>query len=278
MRTVVSALAALTLFLAPLVAVAAPATGDTLGDFTLETLKGEQVQLSRSLGEKATLVLFWAAWSPRSAEALADYQELFDAHGTDGLRVVAVNVEHQEWDPTEAGKIQGVAREAGVTYPLALDKDLSVFASYGFTSVPSSILLDAGGAVAETLEGYPATQRHDFADRVQRILGIMEAPQPKAAALRGAYVPKGKAAAHLRMGQLYVSQGKRNQGLKILSKAVAEDPDYREAYRVLAAALASSGRMEEAERVRSALAERMQRPCPDGSGLVVARATHTPCP
>ncbi|MDF1554364.1 MAG: redoxin domain-containing protein [Deferrisomatales bacterium] len=278
MRTVVSALAALMLFLAPLVAVAAPATGDTLGDFTLETLDGERVQLSRSLGEKATLVLFWAAWSPRSAEALADYQALFDAHGADGLGVIAVNVEHQAWDPTEVGKIQGVAREAGVTYPLALDRDLSVFARYGFTSVPSSILLDARGAVAGTLEGYPATQRHELAARVERMVGIVDAPQRKAAARQDTYAPKGKAAAHLRMGQLYLSQGKRDQGLDLFSKAVAEDPEYREAYRVLAAALASSGRTEEAEKVRSALAELMQRPCPDGSGVVVARAPAPPCP
>ena len=279
MHTVVSTLAILILFLLPTGAMAAPNAGERLRDFTLETLDGEQVQLSRSLGEKATLVLFWAAWSPRSAEALADYQELFQTHGpTNGLRVVAVNVEHQEWDPEEAHKIQGMTREAGATYPLALDKDLSVFAASGFTSVPSSILLDDSGAVAGTLEGYPGTLRQEFHKQVLLALGVPERSRPEAAAVPDVYTPKGKAATYLRMGQLYLSKGKRNQGINLLTKAVSEDPAYQEVYRVLAAALASSGRMEEAERIRAALASLQQRPCGDDSGPLVALARTAPCP
>jgi peroxiredoxin len=137
------------------------------------------VQLSRALGEKATLVLFWAAWSPRSAEALEDYQELLDAHAPHGLQVVAVTVEHQEWDPSQARRIREMADDAGGTYPLALDKDLSVFATLGFTAVPSSILLDRAGAVAGVLEGYPAIQRHEFAAQVEQTLGITVHPRPR---------------------------------------------------------------------------------------------------
>ena len=47
---------------------------------------------------------------------------------------------------------------------------------------------------------------------------------------------------------------------------------------MLAAALASSGRMEEAERIRAALASLLQRPCGDDSGPLVAQARTVPCP
>ena len=46
---------------------------DTLEDFSFRTVGQQEVTFSESLGEKATALLFWATWSPRSMEALADF-------------------------------------------------------------------------------------------------------------------------------------------------------------------------------------------------------------
>jgi hypothetical protein len=43
--------------------------GERVPDFTLTALDGTIVQVSKSHGHKGTVIVFWAAWSPRSAEA-----------------------------------------------------------------------------------------------------------------------------------------------------------------------------------------------------------------
>ncbi|MHB8766382.1 MAG: TlpA disulfide reductase family protein, partial [Deferrisomatales bacterium] len=91
--------------------------GDPLRDFALESWSGEPVRRSKHRGAKATVVVFWAAWSPRSGEILADLQALYAAHGPESLRVVAVNVERQSWDPAEAAQLAEAFRKAGATYP-----------------------------------------------------------------------------------------------------------------------------------------------------------------
>jgi thiol-disulfide isomerase/thioredoxin len=271
------------LVVAPLAGWAAEsmAKGEEFYDFDLETLQGEPVRIHQTLGEKATVVLFWASWSPRSAEALADYQALYKEHAARGLRVVAVNVEHEEWDPAETDKVRGFADAAGAIYPVVLDKDLTLFATTGFTSVPSSILVDGGRKVEGILQGYPTTQRVDFRNEVLRTIGVLPEEGGQRVEQGSSYVPRGKAAMYLKMGQVYVAKGKRQHGLNLLTKAVAEDPEYREAYRALVAALASSGRMEEAEQVRAALARLEQSPCDevaDGQGTITLAKASIPCP
>ena len=128
--------------------------GQEIDGFMLSTLDGEEVELYPSLGTKATLMVFWASWSPRSAEILKDAQAIYKEHGPTELTVIAVNVEHSEWNPAEAEQIRGVGTTAGATYPMVLDKDLEVFNHYGVVAVPSSMILDKDGKVLQMLSGY----------------------------------------------------------------------------------------------------------------------------
>lgn len=149
-------------------------------DIVVGTLTGETGPLARHLGTEATVVLFWATWSPRSAEALADFQRLYGDLGPTRLSVVAVNVEHEQWDSADADQVGAFAREIGASFPLAVDPGLAAFRAYRFTAVPSLVLLDAKGRVVEVLQGYPSIQRHEFQDRVRQTLAAPP-PAPKAA-------------------------------------------------------------------------------------------------
>ena len=59
---------------------------------------------------------------------------------------------------------------------------------------------------------------------------------------------------HLKMGRLLFLKGSRDRGLALIEEAVAEDPDYIEAQQVLAMALKSLGRVEEAKRLEMRIA------------------------
>lgn len=223
--------------------------GEPSRDFALRTLSGQEVRLSQSLGTKATLVVFWATWSPRSLEALADFQRLLGRYAPKGLQVIAVNAEHESWAEEDAAAIAATVAGLGLTCPAVVDRGLLAFDDYGIQAMPSIILLDGAGRIAELLAGYPGTLREEFERRVLEMLGeAAEHPTADAVASR-TYTPRGEAARHYRRGKELLEQGHARDSMRALEQAVAEDPNYAEAYRLLAQAYSSSGRTEEAKRV-----------------------------
>jgi predicted Zn-dependent protease len=52
------------------------------------------------------------------------------------------------------------------------------------------------------------------------------------------------------MGKMLLKKGKRNKGLNLIRRSIAEDPHYLEAHEFLAAALTTLGRFDEAQRIR----------------------------
>jgi peroxiredoxin len=251
MRTLISSLAVLSLIaIGPAHAFKRTTVGEAVKDFAVETIDGRTLRLSESLGQKATLILFWAAWSPRSAEALNDYQKLYAAHGPDDLQVIAVNVEHQEWEPDERAKIADFTDKQQLAFPVALDEELAVFDDYGVVAVPSTVLADRDGAIVGLLEGYAYTTRHDFRDRILEQLGGLQRPpaEPEAVAQ---YRPKGKAARFYQMGELFLRKKMTGRAAKAFAKATEEDPEYAAAHLRWAEALEADGRDDEAAEIRA---------------------------
>jgi len=228
--------------------------GQPLKDFSLESAAGGTVRLAESLGSKATLLVFWATWSPRSAEALDGFQQLYAEHREAGLQVLAVNVEHQDWDPAEAAQLAEFARARGLTFPVLFDKDLGVFNDYGVIAVPSTALAGPDGVIVELLEGYANMTRHDFRERVLRLLGVLP-PEPEAPAEPVGYQPKGKAVRYAQMGHVLLERGMPSKAERAFRQALEEDPQWPGGHLGLAEVLAAQGKDEEAARARERAAE-----------------------
>jgi peroxiredoxin len=231
------------------------AAGDELADFALPTPAGESQKLSEAHGAKATLVLFWATWSPRSAEALADFQELYARHGPQTLAIVAVNVDGQEATSARHHSVRAAVERSGAQYPVLIDENLTVFDELGVVAVPSTVLINASSRVVALLDGYAYTTRFDFREKVLGLIGATDAkaePTPPAAA---SYTPNGAAVKYLQRGQLYLKKGRAEEALRLFARAVAEDPHYAEACEALGRLLERKGRTEEATRVQTQLAQ-----------------------
>jgi Tfp pilus assembly protein PilF/thiol-disulfide isomerase/thioredoxin len=255
-RTVVAAglTALLLLASSPASTFKRTAVGDSVQDFGLETTEGQILQLSQSLGRKATLVVFWATWSPRSPEALADFQKLYEEHGPDDLQVVAVNVEHQDWDPAVAESVAAFAAEHTLRFPMVFDKDLSVFDAYGVIAVPSTVLADPQGQIVELLESYSYMTRFDFRERVLDLLGVLP-EEPEEPEAEVGYQPKGKAARYYQMGTLLLKKQQTRRALKAFQGAVKEDPDYADVYLRMAEIFEAEGMADKAAEARTRVAE-----------------------
>ncbi|MHB8763953.1 MAG: TlpA disulfide reductase family protein [Deferrisomatales bacterium] len=223
--------------------------GQPLRDFTLPRFDGTPLTLSQSLGARATVVVFWATWSPRSASVLSDMQIFYRKHGGGALQVVAVNVEHETWDPSDAPRLREYLDGEGVAYPVVVDTDLAVFAGLGLNTVPSSVLLDAEGVIVELLPSYPDHLRVEFLERILSALGHAPPPPAPPPPAVSTYTPKGKAATHYLTARALLAKGRRGDALAAFRAAIQDDPGYRDAYLALAEALNLSGRQEEAAEI-----------------------------
>ncbi len=238
----------------PAAAFKRTAVGEPLKDFTLQRLDGKPLHLMEALGERATLVVFWAVWSPRSAEALADFQELYEKYASRGLQVIGVNVEHQEWEPGAEGEIRAFLDALGITFPVVVDRTLEVFNAYGVIAVPSTALADGSGRIVALLEGYAYTTRFDFRDRVLELLGVLK-PRVAEVKAKPTYRPRGKAERYARMGALLLEREMPQRAVPAFRRAIKEDPDYPEAHEGLARAYELLGKADKAAREAALAAE-----------------------
>ena len=85
--------------------------GMEVPEFSLKTLEGQEYTLAQVKGQPATLVVFFATWSPRSTPALEDAQKLAAQYADKGFRVLAVNVNRLSLGPDDRRQIEELKDE-----------------------------------------------------------------------------------------------------------------------------------------------------------------------
>ncbi len=111
-------------------------------EFNLPTLEGRTLSLAGLRGQ-VVLLNFWATWCLECRPELPALEALHQRFGPRGLAVVGVNMRE---GPTI---VRNYVHELGLTFPLLLDSDGSVFRRYGVVGLPTSFLVGRdGGAVA----------------------------------------------------------------------------------------------------------------------------------
>ncbi|MEE8305142.1 MAG: TlpA disulfide reductase family protein [Candidatus Tectomicrobia bacterium] len=141
----------LSAMLAPAV-MGQPAVADLLGtlnlsDYQADTLPppfkantatGEAVSLAELRG-KVVLVNFWASWCAECRPEMPMFERLHQDFAAQGLTVLGINVRE------EAGRIHRYAKKLGLTFPLVLDPEGEITASYGVIGLPTTFLVGRDG-------------------------------------------------------------------------------------------------------------------------------------
>ena len=123
-------------------------------DFELEDQYGNIHRLEDYRG-KTIFLNFWATWCPPCKAELPDIQKLYEKSSTEGedavivLGVAAPNM-GQEGSEEE---IAAFMEEKGYTYPVLMDTEGELFASYGIMSFPTTFMIDRDGNVFGYVSG-----------------------------------------------------------------------------------------------------------------------------
>ena len=113
------------------------AVGEKPPPFELNSLDGKPVSSGDIFGKDVTVVVFWATWSPRSSEILADLERLRQDLGETPFRVLAINAERERLLTADQKAISGLVKDLGLTSTILVDDGLVTYNAYGVMALQS---------------------------------------------------------------------------------------------------------------------------------------------
>lgn len=121
--------------------------GNKAPDFELETLDGNKIKLSDYQGKKVILN-FWATWCPPCKAEMPHMQEFYEEQSKNGVVILAVNLEKNADDAVAA-----FVENYGLTFPILLDRDVSIGRIYQAFTIPTSYIIDTKGFIQKKIVG-----------------------------------------------------------------------------------------------------------------------------
>lgn len=116
-------------------------------DFTLKTLEGETVTLSKNDG-KPSLINLWASWCPPCKVEMPHLQEAYEKYG-DQVNFHMVNLTSLD----NKDKMVKYIKDEKYTFPVLLDETGKVGEEYMAFSIPQTYIVDENGQVIEKITG-----------------------------------------------------------------------------------------------------------------------------
>jgi len=116
-------------------------------DFTLKTLQGQEIVLSKLKG-KVVLLDFWATWCGPCKESIPHLVQLYKANEQKGLEVIGMNV-----DRGDENAVRRFVQSMDIPYPVVLTPE-QVARDYGAVGLPTTILVDKQGSIRAKIPGF----------------------------------------------------------------------------------------------------------------------------
>jgi thiol-disulfide isomerase/thioredoxin len=116
-------------------------------DFTLKTLDGQEITLSKLKG-KVILLDFWATWCGPCRESIPHLVHLYKTYQKNGLEVIGMNL-----DRGDIETVRRFAKSMNIPYPIVSTPE-EVSRNFGITGLPTAVFIDKEGKVREKIVGF----------------------------------------------------------------------------------------------------------------------------
>lgn len=152
---------ALALFLAVVSSGWALEIGETLPEFTIETLDGGNLSRAALAGKPALLV-FWNTWCPDCMRELPVIDRLARQFVPRGLAVLAINTAINDSER----RARAYWDKSAYIFPSGFDDGFDVGQAFAVRGVPTIFLVDPGGVVTYKQAKIPA----DIEERLSKLV------------------------------------------------------------------------------------------------------------
>jgi thiol-disulfide isomerase/thioredoxin len=103
---------------------------------------------------KPVVVNLWASWCPPCRAEMPALQRIYEANRERGLEIIALNTTFQD----SAEGAAEFAREFGLTFPVAFDRDGMASRAYQLRALPTTFFIDGEGVIREVVLGGPMSE------------------------------------------------------------------------------------------------------------------------
>ncbi len=110
-------------------------------------VSGSATPLSPTMGERATLLVFWATWCIPCRREMPQLETTAKELATSGVTVIAVAVDD------DSSHVDQYAKRLSLTLPVAVDSSGATARAYGIVGIPRTFLIDRGGVIRRTWVG-----------------------------------------------------------------------------------------------------------------------------
>ncbi|NOZ52063.1 MAG: TlpA family protein disulfide reductase [Gammaproteobacteria bacterium] len=141
---------------------AEPAKGKA-PDFTLKSVRGDNLKLSERRGE-VVMVNFWASWCKPCREEMPVLNELYLKYRDAGFTLWAINVEQN------LVKAKRWLREVPVTFPVLFDDSNNVSKRYNVDAMPSTYLIDRDGNLRYLYQSYEPGYEDEYEKQIRELM------------------------------------------------------------------------------------------------------------
>jgi len=112
-------------------------------DFSLEDSKGALIKLSSFKG-RVVLLDLWATWCTGCKVEIPWYIEFQDKYKNSGLSAIGVSLDDDGWK-----SVKPFLQEHKINYPIVIGNWDTMGKSFGFDSMPATLLIDRDGKIAD---------------------------------------------------------------------------------------------------------------------------------
>ncbi len=134
---------------------------DKTADFTLTSLDGEQVTLSKLKGN-VVLLDFWATWCPPCRNSIPVFVKLYNKYHNQGFTVLGISLE-------DRAVLEKYRDAQGIPYPILLGNK-EIAKAYEVQAIPKIFILDKSGKVRKTQVGFAPELESMFESLVDSLI------------------------------------------------------------------------------------------------------------
>ena len=135
-----------------------PLVGEKAPDFSLKTMNGREINLTKFRGNQNTIIFFWATWCPHCREQL---QQLIGGQGEEirkkGIKILLIDAGET------AAEVRSYIQHYKIGFELVLDEDSAVSEQYHLVGVPTFLFIDKTGIVRAVEYTVPENYEEMFA-------------------------------------------------------------------------------------------------------------------
>lgn len=134
---------------------------------SFRTVDGNELSLEE-VGKTTELVVidFWATWCKPCIKSIPKLVALSEKYPKQSVRFVGINID----SPRNLSKVRPFAESLGISYPIILDSEQTLYEEYLVGAVPTLIVLSADGEVLYTHEGYAIGDEKIIEEEINQLL------------------------------------------------------------------------------------------------------------